>query len=105
MGRWSQAKRRGGSPNAANPALAVIVAVVNADFDVAEFRFNQPITAADFLVFDFTVDGNVGTGVANNGSNALFVDVPGWGDGTVGSVWTYAGANPHVLTPQNGLST
>lgn len=107
MGRWSQAKRRGGS-NQSNSAARPPYVMVSAHYfanDTVTIIYSGPVNAADFsggAVFTDDSSGGVGVNIVNR--NLTTLDVSMDQDGGDGDQITQDGGPNYVTSPDSILT-
>jgi hypothetical protein len=99
MGRWAQARRRGGG-NQPLSAGALVTDATITDSNQVTFSFDGPVTAADFGAADFVISGAPSDNVAQHGPTGLDVETtvpPADGD-----PWSLSTTASGVASPQSG---
>jgi len=101
MGRWAQARRRGGGP----PILNYITRAQPVAADRVRLHYRSIVSETDFTPTDFTSEpaGTPGDAIVQVGPTLLDLTLLG----TVGAdtELLYSGATPGVVTPQTVLYT
>lgn len=98
MGRWAQAKRRGGGPTAA-ALIEIIGTTIESEFEVT-LTYNGLVDNDDFAFDDFaTVPNTAIPDTVQQGAPNQLVLI--WPESIAGETGiNYAGDTPGVLTPQ-----
>lgn len=112
MGRWAQAKRRGGGANGSNPTppLVTIDAVVSSTLNAYQLQFSAPIVydgSGTLNSFEIDVDPAV-TVLTGAGSTSILDVLMAVADGP-GLTWLLSAQPPEISTPlvavQSGTTT